>query len=96
MSEMFHITQAWYAGYEPQSSRSKAHRTPDVHRITKHVEREALDTRIHKYTEIIAQEGASDAERPRRAPDERLPDDEERDGDKRIERGGQETRARLF
>ena len=48
---------AWYA---PQGRRSKAHRTTNVHRITKHVEREALDAGIHKDTEIIAQEGARD------------------------------------
>ena len=49
----------WYA---PQSRRSKAHRTTDVHWITKHVEGEALDAGIHKDTEIIAQEGARDTE----------------------------------
>jgi hypothetical protein len=47
----------WYA---PQSRRSKAHRTTNVHRITKHVEWEALDAGIHKDSEIIAQEGARD------------------------------------
>jgi hypothetical protein len=46
--------------YAPQSRRSKAHRTANVHRITKHVERESLDAGIHKDTEIIAQEGARD------------------------------------
>jgi len=48
--------------YAPQSRRSKAHRTTNVHRITKHVEREALDAGIHEDTEIIAQEGARDSE----------------------------------
>jgi hypothetical protein len=59
----FKLREHGYTGwYAPQSRRSKAHRTTDVHRITKHVEREALDAGIHKDTEIIAQEGARDAE----------------------------------
>jgi hypothetical protein len=61
MIELFQTTREWYAGwYAPQSRRSKAHRTTNVHRITKHVERETLDSGIHEDTEIIAQEGARD------------------------------------
>jgi hypothetical protein len=87
-----HVT----AEYAPQSRRSKAHRATDVHRIAKHVERETLNAGIHEDTEIIAQEGARDAKGPCRAHDEGLPDDEERGGDERIERSGQEARTRLF
>ena len=54
-------TRAWYAD-APQSRRSKAHRATDIHRITKHVEREALDAGVHKDTEIIAQEGTRNTE----------------------------------
>lgn len=57
----FKLREYGYTGwYAPQSRRSKAHRATNVHRITKHVEREALDAGIHKDTEIIAQEGARD------------------------------------
>jgi hypothetical protein len=80
----------------PQSRRGKAHRAPDVHRITKHVEREALNASIHQDPEIIAQERARDAERPRRGHDEGLSGDEERDGDERVERSREEARMRLF
>lgn len=38
----------------------QAHRATKVHRITKHVEREALDAGIHSDTEIIVYEGARD------------------------------------
>ena len=51
-------TVRWYA---PQSRRRhKAHHTASIHRITKQVEREAVDAGIHKDTEIITQEGARD------------------------------------
>jgi len=80
----------------PQSRRGKAHRAPDVNRIAEHVEREAFNAGVHQDPEIVAQEPARDAERPCRGQDEGLPDDEERDGDEGVERGGEEARMRLF
>ena len=82
--------------HAPQSRRGKAHRAPNIHRIPEHVEREALDARVHEDAKIIAQERARDAERPGRGHDEGLPGGEKRDGDERIERGGEDARLRLF
>ena len=57
------VSRAWYRRYAPQSRRSKAHRsTTNIHRITKHIEGEALDAGSHKNTRIFAQEGARDKE----------------------------------
>ena len=82
--------------HAPQSRRSKAHRAPNIHRIPEHIEREALNTRVHENAEIIAQERARDTERPGRGHDEGLPGGEERDGDEHVERSGEDARLRLF
>jgi hypothetical protein len=82
--------------HAPQSRRGEAHRAADVHRIAKHVERESLDAVIHQDAEIVAQEPACDAECPRGREDEGLAEDEERDGNERVERCGEDVRMRLF
>ena len=51
---------------------------------------------IHQNPEIITQERACDAKRPRGGHDIGLAEDEEHDGDDRVERGGEDARARLF
>jgi hypothetical protein len=82
--------------HAPQSRRSKGHRAPDVHRIPEHIEREALNTGVLEDAEIIAHEPARDTECPARGRDENLADGEERDGNERVERGGEQARTRLF
>ena len=82
--------------HAPQSRRGEAHRATNVHRITKHVKREALDAVIHQNAEIVSQERARDAKRPGRRHDEGLPENEKGDGDEGIERGGEDARMRLF
>ena len=82
--------------HAPQRRRGEAHCAPDIHRIAQHVKRESLNTVVHQYTEIIAEERARDPERPRRAHDERLPRDEERCGHERVERCGKQRYARLL
>ena len=82
--------------HAPQRRRSKAHRAPDIHRVAQHIKRKPLNTMVHQYTEIVAEERARDPERPRRAHDERLPRDEERCGQERVERCGKQRYARLF
>ena len=56
------ISRARHRLYAPQSRRSKAHRTTNVHRITEHIEGETLDAGIHEDAEIITKEGARDTE----------------------------------
>ena len=82
--------------HAPQSRRSKGHRAPDVHRISEHVEREALDAGVLEDAEIIAHEPARDAECPARGHDEGLADGEEHDGDECVERSGEQARTWLF
>ena len=82
--------------HAPQSRRGEAHRAADVHRIAKHVKRESLDAVIHQNAEIVAQEPASEAECPRGREDEGLAEDEERDGNERVEWGGEDVRMWLF
>lgn len=82
--------------HAPQSRRGEAHRAADVHGIAKHVKRESLNAVIHQNAEIIAQERARDAKRPGGGHDKGLAEDEERDGNDRVERGGEDARTRLF
>ncbi len=86
---MSYATRAAQQVHAPQRRRGEAHRAADVHGVTEHVEREALDAMVHQDAEIIAEERARDAERPRRAHDERLARDEERHGHEHVERSGE-------
>jgi hypothetical protein len=82
--------------HAPQCRRGKAHRAADVHGVTEHVKRKALDAMVHQDAEIVAEERARDAERQRRAQDERLARDEQHRGHERIERSGEQRYARLI
>ena len=82
--------------HAPQSRRGEAHRAADVHGITKDVEGETLDAVIHQNAKVVSQERARHAERPGRRHDEGLPENEKREGDEGIERGGEDARLWLF
>jgi hypothetical protein len=79
----------------PERRRGEAQRAADVHGVAEDIERETLDTCGHEDAEVVAEERPRHAECPRRTQHERLPRGEERSGDKRCERRGEERLARL-
>ena len=73
-------------GHAPERDGEEAHRAADVHRVAEDVEREALDALVHEDAEVVAEEGAGNAECKRGGDHEELAETKQRCGDIDVER----------
>ena len=80
----------------PEGRRGEGHGTPDVHGVAEDVEGETLDAVVHENAEIVAEEGAGDAERPGGGDDKDLAKDKERGGEEGVEGRGEELHLGLL
>lgn len=74
---------------EPERHRGEGEGAPDVHGVAEDVEGEALDAVVHEDAEVVAEEGARNAEGVGRGDHESLTGGEEGDGDDGVEGRGQ-------